>query len=205
MSDSYRYIDSDYTYIDPETGILKNLVGITDADDLLFFESVAVSKRINELFDNPFEIIGTKSLLYIHKQLFQDVYSWAGKERTVEISKDGKQFFPTSNFGNALQYIDSLIVNYRKIDSLDKDKIAASLAQILDNINYLHLFRDGNGRTQREFIRVLALEKGIALNLNPPDNEHIYKLYMQGTITSNVNILKDLIFELIVSYNPPKI
>ena len=45
MSDSYKYIDPDYSYIDPKTGILKNLANISDADALLFFESVVVTKR----------------------------------------------------------------------------------------------------------------------------------------------------------------
>jgi len=71
------------------------------------------------------------------------------------------------------------------------------LAEILDNINFLHPFRDGNGRAQREFIRLLALEKGYHLNLNPPDNKSIYDRYMKGTIESDVNLLSDLIMELL--------
>jgi cell filamentation protein len=71
------------------------------------------------------------------------------------------------------------------------------LAEILDNINYLHPFREGNGRTQREFLRLLALEKGLTLNLTPPDNKNVYEKYMKGTIDSDVKILTELIFELI--------
>ena len=80
----------------------------------------------------------------------------------------------------------------------DKQALSQKLAEILDHVNYLHPFREGNGRTQREFIRLLALEKGLALNLNPPDNAFIYERYMQGTINSDVEILTNLIFELIV-------
>lgn len=61
----------------------------------------------------------------------------------------------------------------------------------------MHPFRKGNGRTQREFIRLLALEKGLILNLNPADNEDVYERYMKGTINSDLNILTSLIFELI--------
>jgi cell filamentation protein len=71
------------------------------------------------------------------------------------------------------------------------------LAEILDNLNYLHPFREGNGRTQREFLRLLALEKGLTLNLNPPDNRSVYERYMKGTIESDVQTLTELIFELI--------
>ncbi|MBP9141437.1 MAG: Fic family protein [Chitinophagales bacterium] len=47
---------------------------------------------------------------------------------------------------------------------------------MLDNVNYLHPFRKGNGRTQREFLRLLALEKDLTLHLNPPDSKLVYYL-----------------------------
>ena len=70
------------------------------------------------------------------------------------------------------------------------------MAEILDNINYLHPFREGNGRTQREFLRLVALEKGLTLNLNPPDNISVYEQYMKGTIESDLKTLTELILEL---------
>ncbi len=197
MSDAYKYVDPDYTYTDPKTGILRNLAGLTDPEALLFFESGAVAKRIQELYENPIKIKGIESLFAIHKHLFQDVYAWAGEKRKVEISKEGKQFFPTTHFENAFRYIDSLISEFRKISKNNKKQIAKKLAEILDTVNYLHPFREGNGRTQREFLRLLALEKDLVLNLNPPDNKNIYDQYMQGTINSDVKVLTKLILELI--------
>ena len=61
----------------------------------------------------------------------------------------------------------------------------------------MHPFREGNGRTQREFIRLLAIQKGLTLNLNPPDDKSVYERYMKGTIESDLTILTDLIFELL--------
>ena len=197
MYDSYKYVDPDYTYTDPKTGILRNLAGLTEADALLFFESGAVAKRIQELYENPIKINGIESLFVIHKHLFQDIYAWAGKKRKVEISKAGKQFFPTTHFESAFKYIDTLISEYKIIPYNNKQQIAEKLAEILDAVNYLHPFREGNGRTQRELLRLLALEKNLILNLNPPDNENIYDQYMRGTINSDVKALKRLILELI--------
>ena len=65
-------------------------------------------------------------------------------------------------------------------------------------MNYLHPFREGNGRTQREFVRTLALEKGYVLNLNPPDNVDVFERYMSGTIDGDVDKLTRLIGELLV-------
>jgi len=64
-------------------------------------------------------------------------------------------------------------------------------------VNFLHPFREGNGRTQREFIRLLALEKGLTLNLNPAANTTVYTQYMQGTINGDIELLSQLIFEQI--------
>jgi len=199
MRDNYEYIDPDYTYTDPVTGVLRNLTGITDPQDLLFFESAAVIKRAQELEINPIRIQNATTLLNIHRYLFQDVYHWAGQKRKVEISKQGKPFFLTEYFDNGFSYIDTLIGDYRKIVPADKSNLARHLATLLDNINYLHPFREGNGRTQREFIRVLALEKGYSLNLNPPDNLDVFERYMSGTIEGDIGKLTSLLLELMQS------
>lgn len=197
MSNSYKYIDPDFTYTDPKTGLLKNLQDITDPDILLFVESGVVIKRLQELYGKPIKIKSIDSLFEIHRHLFQDIYTWAGKKRIVEISKEGKQFFPTSHFDNAFRYINQLITDFKKIPREYKNQLADKLAEILDNINYLHPFREGNGRTQREFLRLLALEKDLTLNLNPPDNKIVYERYMKGTIKSELKTLTELILELI--------
>jgi len=197
MRNNYEYIDPDYTYTDPNTGVMRNLANITSSEDLLFFESTAVAKRIKELEAKSITIKNAETLLDIHRYLFQDVYEWAGQKRTVEISKQGKPFFLTSYFDKGFVYIDSLIAAYRKIDPADKAGLARHLANLLDSINYLHPFREGNGRTQREFLRTLALEKGYTINLNPPDNGGIYERYMSGTIDGDVDKLAGLIEELL--------
>jgi cell filamentation protein len=194
---SYNYIDPDYRYTDPQTGVLRNKERIDNAGILVQFESMKVGTRLKELRDHPIGIKDSSSLLDIHKYLFQDVYDWAGNTRTVEISKGGKQFFPTGYFPNAFLHIDNLIAEYRDIDKRDKPLLTRKLAEILDTVNFLHPFREGNGRTQREFVRLLALEKGFLLNLNPPDNVNVYQRYMAGTIDGDIDTLSSLILELI--------
>ena len=201
MSNFYKYIDPDYTYIDPKSGLLRNKQDITDSEILMFVESSAVTKRLMELFEKPIKIKGIESVFEIHRYLFQDIYFWAGKKRNVEISKNGKQFFPANNFDSAFIYIDLLVKEFKEIPKVDEKSLAKKLAEILDNVNYLHPFREGNGRTQREFLRLLALEKKLILNLNPPDNKNVYERYMKGTIESNLEILKELILELIETNN----
>ena len=88
-----------------------------------------------------------------------------------------------------------MIQQYKVIPKNNNNALAYKLAEILDNVNYLHPFREGNGRVQREFLRLLALEKGKLLNLNPPDNVSVYERYMHGTIHGDLNVLVELIME----------
>lgn len=194
---NYSYIDglNQYTY---SNGVLKNLANIQEEQALLLYESLKVSRRIEELFVKPIKIKNSESILKIHQYLFQDVYEWAGKVRTVNISKNGKPFFDGERFPMGFKYIDTLIDDFERISSKNTIEISQKLAEILDNLNFLHPFREGNGRAQREFIRVLALQKGFSLNLNPPDNKNVHNRYMEGTIESNVQLLANLIQELLI-------
>lgn len=78
MENDYQYLDPDrkYTY---RNGVLYNLANIEDDKILLAYESLKVSKRVEELFEKSIKINNSDSLLTIHQYLFQDVYEWAGK------------------------------------------------------------------------------------------------------------------------------
>jgi cell filamentation protein len=193
----YKYEDPDHIYTNPDTGILRNKLGIVDDKILQMTESIETGRRLEELEDNPIKIKSADTLLAIHGYLFQDLYEWAGKVRTVNISKQGKPFLPVTSFAEGFIYIDSLLVEYRSAEK-QKDIVARQLAAILDSVNYLHPFREGNGRTQREFIRVLALEKDFLLDLNPATDEGVYERYMEGTIEGDIVMLAALIDEIII-------
>ena len=147
MENNHQYIDSDYKYTN-KNDVLHNLANIEDEKILLAKESLKVSKRVEELFENSIKINLSNSLLIIHHYLFHDVYEWAGKVRTVNISKNGKPFFDGERFYIDFQYIDTLIAEYRAIRKTKKQELSHKLSEILDNVNYLHPFREGNGRTQ---------------------------------------------------------
>jgi cell filamentation protein len=197
MYEKYEYVDADFIYTDRQTGVLKNKQNITDSESLSFFESAAVAVKLKELAAKPVKIKFTNDLLKIHELLFCDVYDWAGEIRKVEINKGGRQFLSLHSFSQAFAFIDSLLKHYEQIPDGDKNAISNKLAEILDNINFLHPFREGNGRTQREFIRTLALQKGYELDLNPIDDQSVYDRYMDGTINDKTTELAELILELL--------
>jgi cell filamentation protein len=160
-------------------------------------EGIEVGRRLEELEDNPIEVKSANTLLAIHRYLFQDLYDWAGKVRVVNISKQGKPFLSVTSFVEGFAYIDRLLEEYQSVGN-QNDVVAKQLAAILDSVNYLHPFREGNGRTQREFIRALALEKGYHLDLNPATDENVYERYIKGTIEGDVPMLSELIKKVMI-------
>lgn len=195
MQNSCTYADPDFAYTNPRTGVLRNIGDISDNEALQFAEAGATARRLQELWMNPVQVTGSETLFSIHQYLFQDIYEWAGQRRTVEISKGGNQFLALCHFNTAFSCIDELTAEYKRLEKHQTKLLSRKLAEILDAVNYLHPFREGNGRTQREFLRLLALEKGWKLSLNPPDNVSVYKRYMEGTVSGDIDLLDKLIFE----------
>jgi cell filamentation protein len=144
-------------YLYSGTSVLKNLRGLTDQELLARFEARQTHRRIAELIDTPitggFDVPHLKA---IHRHIFQDVYEWAGEFRTVNISKSGHLFGLAPFLEPALQQILAKLAAEKHLVGLDAEKFVGRAAYFIGELNAAHPFRDGNGRTQREFIRELA-------------------------------------------------
>ena len=142
-------------YIDPATGILRNLVGARTQADLDRAEADLTAARAIELADRPPAPTGDlDELRGIHRALFQDVYDWAGEVRTVDIRKnvDGaKHFLPVSMIERSAGFAAEQLRDDNMLRGLDRDRFVDRLAHHYDQFNYVHPFREGNGRTQRLF------------------------------------------------------
>ena len=112
-------------------------------------------------FRRTFDLVHLKGL---HKWLFQDIYEWAGTTRSVGLTK-GQSVFAKPMFIEAqartmfLQLHSENLLRHVSIDDL-----AQRLAWYYGNLNSLHPFREGNGRTQRLFFRQLLGPRGLRLN-----------------------------------------
>src|SRR5713101_1064229 len=152
-----------YTY--PGTSVLRNLRGIRDTRILARYEAESTTRRIAELINAPvpgrFDIDHLKA---IHKHVFQDVYSWAGEFRTVNISKGGQLFGVAAFVEPALRDLLKQLPGENYLREIDAELFAARAGFYLSEINAVHAFRDGNGRTQREFIRDLGRTAGFAID-----------------------------------------
>ncbi|HEM3683659.1 TPA: Fic family protein [Streptococcus suis] len=189
--EGYEYLDSENQYTYPNSSVLINKLGITDPIKAQRNEHLLVTKRLSDLRIKPIEIRSIKDVLAVHHYLFQDLYSWAGQYRTVNISKSGNAFMPIQSFGASEIFLNKLIENFHQ-SAHSRSEVIQQLAEILDNLNYYHPFREGNGRTQREVIRSLALSKGYRAQIRVESDDAIYHLYMDGTVQGDLEILKQL-------------
>jgi len=194
--EEYEYIDPDAYYTYEGSSVLKNKFNLRDAESAQKREYQIVASKLVELGFEPIEVKCMTDILAIHNFLFQEMYEWAGSYRLVNISKEGNAFMAFQAFDTGAEYIDSLLRDFHTSEKT-KDEVAGKLANILDNLNHMHPFREGNGRTQREVLRVLALSKGYYADINVDTDDRVYHLYMDGTVEGDKLILKKLFLEIL--------
>lgn len=153
-------------YVYPGTSILKNFRDIRDPERLSKFEMDMTTRRLSELARNPTQgKFDGRHLQAIHEYIFQDVYAWAGEFRTVNMSRSGQFPFAFSHhIPQSLATLTSELEKERHLANLPRPKFASRAAHYMGELNAIHPFRDGNGRSQREFIRELAGRNGYALD-----------------------------------------
>lgn len=156
-------------YINRETGVLGNLVGASTYDELRNAEGEFVALRMNEFLAGPIPRM-TGSLddfRMLHRMLFQDIYAWAGKIRTVEIHKniEGAEFFlPSTNIEMGIEWSRGELAKDGMLVGLTPQRFVRRLAYHYDNYNFVHPFREGNGRVQRLFWTLLCHDAGYDLD-----------------------------------------
>ncbi|MCP1311309.1 Fic/DOC family protein [Paenibacillus tyrfis] len=175
-------VQSKYCY--PGTDALINYAGIRDEEQLKVFESIVTANRLAQLILTPipgnFDLTHLKS---IHQHIFQDVYPFAGKLRTEDIVKDTFRFAPTQFLESSATDLFRDLAEEKFLKDLSMADFAKRASHYMAEINVLHPFREGNGRTQREFIRQLAVNAGYQLNWSRVDKS----LVMQASIRSKVD------------------
>ncbi len=195
--DRQEITQSIYCY--PDTDVLKNKAGIKDAKVLVEFEADVTAFRQYMLESTPIKgKFGIKHLKNIHKHIFQDIYPFAGKLRLEDIWK-GDTFFCKSQFIEAnLTALLTQLKGEKYLKGIDIDKFAQRAAFYLSELNIIHPFREGNGRTIREFIRCLALEVGLKINWSFVDGNELLNAIIIA-VTNNRELLEKCIYQTIVS------
>lgn len=158
---------TDDPYVYPDTSTLRNKLNITNADELDAFERRMVAARAVE--GVPAGDFDLAHLRAIYRHLFQDVYDWAGELRTVEISKGRQQFIFRQYIQNGMADVHRRIVKANFFEGSSLEGFAREAGQIMGDVNYVHPFREGNGRTQLFYLKQLSLVAGHPLDLRHID------------------------------------
>jgi cell filamentation protein len=158
MSESeydYEY-EWDARYCYPGSFVLKNKLNIFDKEALMVAEREITAATIIKIKDRPVRgRFDFKHLKDIHRAIFRDIYAWAGTPRTVDIAK-GDAFCLSQHIAS---YAEGLFAQLKSENFLAENtqaEMPERLTHYLSEINVLHPFREGNGRTQRVFIEYLA-------------------------------------------------
>ncbi|MFE6456818.1 Fic/DOC family protein [Streptomyces cinereoruber] len=157
-------------YSEPN-GVLRNSLGITDANELSEAASDIAAVELAILDAEP--LLGSYDLAHLqafHRQIFGSVYPWAGELRTIEISK-GTSFCPSIHIASYAEDVFRKLADNDHLQGLARPEFVRALADLYGDVNAIHPFREGNGRTQRAFLAQLAREAGYITSWQDMDQE----------------------------------
>lgn len=191
MNEDYSYTynwDSEYCY--PNSDILKNKLNIKDKHKLNVAERELTSLRLAEI--EKYQVKGIFDLNHlqaIHRYIFQDMYDWSGKIRSVNISKSNTFCYCE----NIISYGELIFAKLKEENFLmmtEESKIYERLSYYMSEINALHPFRDGNGRVQRVFISSLGNVAGYEIDFKQVINAEMIELSSNSFIKGHDEYIK---------------
>jgi cell filamentation protein len=172
-------------YLDLASGVLRNLLGITDAALLADAEADFTTLRIAQLHRTP--LPGSYDLAHLqafHRHIFGDLYHWAGEVRTVSIGR-GTPFCRPEHIPGDARELFAWLARTGFLRDLDRGAYVDGVTELLSDLNALHPFRDGNGRTQRAFVAQLARDAGHPVRwsaMDPAENVAASRAAHEGDI-----------------------
>jgi cell filamentation protein len=190
-------------YLYPGTDVLRNVPGLRNAEQLTAFETAKTAQRIYELQKTP--VVGrfdATHLKAIHKRVFRDIFRWAGEFRTTMLGKAERLtqppiwFTPPHLLEHEAQRIFDSLHRSNLLRQLQPIEFARKAARLLAEINALHPFREGNGRTQRLFVDALANQAGHQLRFDVVSRERMVQASIEANM-GNFGMMTRLFEEII--------
>ncbi len=179
--------------------VLENKLNIRDSKKLLAMEAKITAAKLLSLRQKGITGDFDKShFLKIHEYLFEDIYPFAGKVRNENISKGEFRFAQFEYIEPELEKLLNQLKKENYLKGLDKVALVKKLAYYLAELNVLHPFREGNGRTIREFIRQLALKNGYQFNLQKVKPQEMLQASIESVMdTTKLEMILDRCLEKI--------
>lgn len=150
-------------YCYPGTTVLKNIPGLRDPQALERYELALSDQRAREPL--PAGRFSVRHYRSIHWHLFRDVYAWAGCFRTVRLARAHSVFCYPENIAGEMKRIFAELRTGNLLRQLSAAAFAGAAAHVLAELNAIHPFREGNGRTQLVFMALLGSNAGYPFDL----------------------------------------
>lgn len=144
--------------------VLRNKLGIVDPSQMDLVEARELHRAIDESLDkvDTSTQFSVESLCRMHDEWLGNIYEFAGKFRSVNVSKGGILFAPVANLDRTLIELDTMIHSNTPCEGFDLDKLVRSIALVHAEFILAHPFREGNGRLGRWLADLMALQAGFA-------------------------------------------
>ncbi len=174
----------------PGSSVLRNIPDLQDQAELDAFEVEAVGAR--SLQQPPPGSFNPEHYRGLHRHLFQDVYEWAGVDRTIRTAKGDNWFCYPEYIDAQMAKLFATLNTPTFLPGSDVETFISAVADFLGDLNVIHPFREGNGRTQLLFVRQLGLRAG-----HPFRSENIeVDAFLHAMILSFHGLMDALIDEL---------
>lgn len=184
--------------IDQETGIFKNLFGARTQNQLDEIEAdITTVTTLEFLQSSPRLTHSFEDFIVIHKAIFGEVYPWAGQVRTYNLSKGQTAFLPYDRFPVAIPYEFTQMQNINFLKGFERTDFCHNLAEHFNEMNYIHPFREGNGRTQRVFWTLIARDAGYRINWLSITSEELRVASEYGAINADASKLESLFLKAV--------
>ncbi len=162
-SSRYRVNGSENEYMDEAKTVLKNKKGITDLHALYVEEEKALARAYELLLDEVRSEtpITSELILHAHERIFSNLYDWAGRWRTVTISKPGVTWPPPDYLDAAMNSFEDKILSKYPATGLKTDaNFCEAIGKIQGEFLAIHPFREGNARTIKLLTNLLSVQTG---------------------------------------------
>jgi cell filamentation protein len=155
-------------YCPPGSTVLRNRLDLIDPQILAQAERdlSEVAAETIDFSPPPYDL---PYLQAIHRQLFADLYDWAGELRTVDISKDQTHFCVTSRIEPEANKLFNALAQANWFQELDRTRLIHASAELFGDLNVVHPFREGNGRAQRILFEHIIVNAGYEISWWPVD------------------------------------
>jgi filamentation induced by cAMP protein fic len=184
-------------YLDLETGILRNFAGANTQEELRKAETDVAGMAELTLDDIP-RSNNLAELQAIHKALFGKIYDWAGEIRTVDIKKGSEEFFLfVFQILEGAKFVFDELAKENTLKNLSKEDFVKRLAYFYEQVNFIHPFREGNGRTQRVFWNRVAADAGYFIDWSQVVGGELDKASVEGREHHNLEPLEEMFARIV--------